>query len=105
MNQQIQWLAWGCKMAKNYNKGKVIGMNQGKQPTQSQNININPDDLVDVVCDKCGCQTFSQVFLFKKLSAVLSPTGKDTMVPLQTYKCTDCGHINKDFLPKEKPNA
>jgi hypothetical protein len=98
-------------MAKNYNKGKVIGMdrkpglNMNQKQAQQQNININPDDLVDVVCDKCGCQTFSQVFLFKKLSAVLSPTGKDTMVPLQTYKCTDCGHINKDFLPKEKPNA
>tara|TARA_R100000152_G_C6741049_1_gene164837 strand:+ start:613 stop:891 length:279 start_codon:yes stop_codon:yes gene_type:complete len=92
-------------MAKNYNKGKVIGMNQKQAQPQQQNININPDDLVDVVCEKCDCQTFQHVFLFKKLSAVLSPTGKDTMVPLQTYKCTDCGHINKDFLPKEKPNA
>ena len=101
-------------MAKNYNKGKVIGMDRKSglnmnHPTQqaakNANVQINPDDLEDIVCEKCGCQTFSQVFLFKKLSAVLAPTGRDTMVPLQTYKCTDCGHINKEFLPKDKPDA
>tara|TARA_R110001592_G_scaffold316154_2_gene592401 strand:- start:1207 stop:1482 length:276 start_codon:yes stop_codon:yes gene_type:complete len=91
-------------MAKNYNKGKVIGMNQTQQQPK-QNININPSDLVDVLCEKCECQTFTQVFLFKKLSAVLSPTGKDTMVPLQTYKCTECGHMNSEFLPKDQPGA
>ena len=94
-------------MAKNYNKGKVIGMgNQGPaRDKKGLDVQINPSDLVDVVCEKCECQSFEMVFLFKKLSAVLSPTGKDTMVPLQTYRCTDCGHINKEFLPKEPANA
>ena len=69
------------------------------------NVNINPRDLTDVVCEKCGCQTFQPAFLFKKLSAVLSPTGKDSLIPLQVYKCTDCGHINDGFLPKEKADA
>ncbi len=72
-------------------------MNQGAQA----NLNINPNDLDDIVCEKCGCQTFVQAFLFKKLSAVMSPTGRDTLVPLQTYKCSDCGHMNSDFLPKQ----
>jgi DNA-directed RNA polymerase subunit RPC12/RpoP len=83
--------------------GKEIPMNQG--PTRENaglNVNINPGDLEDVVCEKCGSQTFSQVFLFKKLSAVLSPNGKDTFVPMQTYKCTECGHINKEFLSKNR---
>ena len=64
----------------------------------------NPEDLEDVVCNKCECQTFEPVMLFKKLSAVLSPTGKETLVPLQVYKCTDCGHINSGFLPKSHPD-
>ena len=64
---------------------------------QQQQININPDDLVDVVCEKCGCQVFTPAFLFKKLSAVLSPNGKDSMIPLNVFKCNDCGHINKEF--------
>ena len=78
--------------------GKEIKMNPGQQA----NINLNPEDLEDVLCEKCESQTFSQVFLFKKLSAVLSPNGKDTFVPMQTYKCTDCGHINKEFLAKNR---
>tara|TARA_R100001443_G_scaffold115919_1_gene134871 strand:- start:1320 stop:1577 length:258 start_codon:yes stop_codon:yes gene_type:complete len=84
--------------------GKEIKMNQGNM-NQQQQIQLNPNDLEDIICDKCGCQTFQSVFLFKKLSAVLSPTGKDTLVPMQTYKCTDCGHINQEFLPKDKPDA
>ncbi len=78
--------------------GKEINMNPGQQ----QQIKLNPNDLEDVVCEKCENQTFEPVFLFKKLSAVLSPSGKDTMVPMQTYRCTECGHMNKEFLPKEQ---
>ena len=73
--------------------GKEIKMNTNK-------VNINPNDLEDVVCDKCKSQCFEPTFLFKKLSAVLSPTGQETMVPLQIYRCADCGHINDIFLPK-----
>ena len=81
--------------------GKEINMNPGAPGQQKANINLNPEDLEDIFCEKCGNQTFRQVFLFKKLSAVLSPTGKDTMVPLQTYECTACGHMNQEFLPKK----
>ena len=67
---------------------------------QNPQVNINPDDLTDVVCEKCGNQTFTMAFLFKKISAVLSPNGQESMIPLQIYKCDECGHINKEFLPK-----
>ena len=87
--------------------GKEINMNAGQ-------VNINPSDLTDILCEKCESQTFEPVYLFKKLSAVLSPTGnanitantlnvtgQATMVPLQIYRCADCGHINDMFLPKD----
>ena len=70
-----------------------------------QNININPDDLTDVVCDECGGQVFVPAFLFKKISAVLSPNGKASMIPLNVFKCDHCGHINKDFIPKNKDGS
>tara|TARA_X000001382_G_C3149009_1_gene172305 strand:+ start:352 stop:606 length:255 start_codon:yes stop_codon:yes gene_type:complete len=76
--------------------GKEIKMNQ---PQEAQ-MQINPNDLEDVVCEKCESQCFEPTFLFKRLSAVLSPNGKDTMIPLQIYRCADCGHINEVFLPK-----
>tara|TARA_R100001015_G_C4429373_1_gene27116 strand:- start:39 stop:290 length:252 start_codon:yes stop_codon:yes gene_type:complete len=64
-------------------------------------VNINPNDLEDITCDKCGSQCFQPVFLFKKLSAVLSPTGVENIIPMQLYRCADCGHINEAFLPKD----
>jgi len=79
--------------------GKEIPMNPNQQQA---NINLNPEDLEDVLCEKCENQMFEQIYLFKKLSAVLSPTGKDTFVPLQSYKCTECGHINAEFLAKNR---
>ena len=68
---------------------------------QNPQVKINPEDLTDVVCEKCENQTFTMAFLFKKISAILSPNGKESMIPLQVYKCDECGHINKEFLPKE----
>ena len=74
--------------------------NPGLQMNTSK-VQINPNDLEDIVCDKCGSQCFEQTYLFKKLSAVLSPNGQETMIPLQIYRCADCGHINDIFLPKK----
>ena len=71
---------------------------------QEQQFNINPEDLTDVVCESCGSQFFEPTFLFKKISAILSPNGKESMIPMQIYKCSDCGHVNKEFLPKN-PNG
>jgi hypothetical protein len=38
----------------------------------------------------------------RKLSALLSPTGQETMIPIPVFACAKCGHINKGFLPKEE---
>ena len=85
---------------------KTINMNNPgmKRENAGLNVNIKPSDLTDVVCEKCGEQTFEPVFLFKSISAVLSPTGKESLIPLQVYRCTECKHINSGFLPKENPN-
>ena len=64
--------------------------------------NIDFSQTTAEVCDKCGNDTFTQVLKMRKLSALLSPTGQETMIPIQTFVCTKCGHINPGFLPKEK---
>ena len=52
----------------------------------------------DVVCEKCNNNQFVPVFLMKQVPALLSPTGKDTMIPIQVFKCDKCSHINELFL-------
>jgi hypothetical protein len=83
--------------------GREINLNQNKE--QKQQLNINPNDLEDMLCEKCESQYFEPAFLFKKLSAIMSPSGKETLVPMQIYRCADCKHINEEFLPKDQPSA
>jgi len=68
---------------------------------EQQGLNIDFSQTTTVCCEKCENETFQQVYQMRKLSALLSPTGKPTMIPVQVFACTKCGHINSEFLPKE----
>ena len=72
--------------------------NNGQQPQ----MNVDFSQTTAEVCKKCENETFTQVFKMRKLSALLSPTGKPTMIPIQVFACAKCGHINPEFLPKEE---
>ena len=65
------------------------------------NINVNPEDLKDIICDDCGSKFFRQVQAFKRLNALISPTGKEQIVPVPVFRCDECGFINKEFRPVE----
>ena len=62
---------------------------------------MKPEDLKDVVCEQCKGRFFRQVNAFKRLSALISPTGKEQIVPVPTFRCDDCGYINEEFRPVE----
>ena len=64
-------------------------------------LNIDLSQTTASTCESCGNDTFVQVYRMRKLSALLSPTGKPTMIPIQVFACNKCGHINDAFLPKE----
>ena len=64
-------------------------------------LNIDFSQTTAEVCESCGNDTFQQVYQMRKLSALLSPTGQETMIPVQVFCCVKCGHIYKGFLPKE----
>jgi DNA-directed RNA polymerase subunit RPC12/RpoP len=86
---------------------KIIGMDGKKGPTRSKpglnaQINLKPQDMDDIVCEQCGGKYFRQVNAFKKMSALVSPTGKEQIVPVPTFRCDDCGYINKEFRIIEK---
>ena len=66
------------------------------------NINIGLNQTDEMSCNECGVTTFTPVFLLRKVSALVSPTGKETVFPIQVFACSSCGHVNKDFLPIEK---
>ena len=75
-------------------------MNNPQQPQ----MKVDLSQSTAVTCEACGHDVFIPAFKLRKLSALLSPHGKETMVPMQVFACAKCGHINDDFLPKEETN-
>ena len=50
-----------------------------------------------IQCEACGGSTFKQTLLLRKMSALLSPSGQETIIPMQVFACEKCGHENKEF--------
>jgi uncharacterized Zn finger protein len=79
----------------------VFDINGGGQP-ESQRINLDLNQAIDIECANCGNKFFHEVTFFKKISALLSPTGQEGIIPIPTYACLECGNINDEFLPIKK---
>ena len=60
---------------------------------------VKPEDLKDIVCENCGGRFFRQVHAFKRVPALISQSGKEEIVPVPTFRCDDCGHVNEEFMP------
>jgi predicted nucleic acid-binding Zn ribbon protein len=57
-------------------------------------------DASDMACEKCQELNFLQVVRLKKLSGLITGTGKDAVIPIPIYACASCGHVNAFFLQK-----
>lgn len=68
-----------------------------------QQLNFDINQTQGVVCEECNNVHFQQVLIIRKASGFLTGTGKPTYVPIPVFACTDCGHVNVEFLPKELP--
>jgi hypothetical protein len=40
----------------------------------------------------------------RKISALVSPEGRDGYIPIPMFHCTTCGAINDEFVPPELKN-
>lgn len=68
-------------------------------------MNVDLSNALDVSCEECGNFTFREVAFIKRVSALVSPTGKEAVVPVGTFACSQCGHVNKEFDPFRQPVA
>ena len=67
----------------------------GKDGQMQEQIDITKTSAVK--CEKCENSTFKQSLLLRKLSALVSPNGQETLVPVQVFACEKCGHVNSEF--------
>ena len=71
----------------------------GGMPQGQQQLDISKADTI--VCEECGNASFIQAFFLKKISALMSPTGKEAIIPMQVFSCGNCGAIPKNMLDQQ----
>lgn len=57
----------------------------------TQPVQIDLSQAPEVTCGKCENNVFLQGMQFRKISAILSPTGEEGMVPIPAFVCSKCG--------------
>ena len=69
-----------------------------KRKYQEPPQQIDIGDTETIVCEKCGNASFIQSFFLKRISPLVSPTGKEAIVPIQVFACGNCGTIPKNMM-------
>ena len=67
----------------------------GKDGQMQEQIDITKTSAIN--CESCENSTFKQSLLLRKLSALVSPNGQETLVPVQVFACEKCGNVNPEF--------
>lgn len=67
-----------------------------KQQTQ-----VNFEDTTPIVCDNCGGSVFNQALILRKVSKIIMASAEDGLMPVPTFYCIACNHVNKEFIPQE----
>lgn len=75
-----------------------------EQEQQQVNINVQLDKTLPVICEECGNQTFQEGLMLRKISKFLTATAKDSLLPIPTFVCMKCGHVNAEFIPPQLQN-
>ncbi len=69
------------------------------QQQQQQQISINPKDTTAIKCESCENEIFVEGFMLKKISAILSPSGREEMFNIPVPLCSMCG---KPFMGEKE---
>lgn len=83
----------------------MIDPNQSAQGGGQQMTPETIKNAKSIVCT-CGGMVFEEKMAFKKISAIMSPSGKEEIFPMNLVVCTSCGLVPEEFdthkiIPKE----
>ena len=64
-----------------------------QKPLPQQQVQVDLKDADTMKCQSCGNSIFIQGYVIKKISAIVSPTGKEVIAPIQVFNCGNCGEM------------
>ena len=60
---------------------------------EQQEANKLMENATDILCPKCGSPVYEKVAMIKKLSAIISPSGQEQIIPIEGFRCIECKYI------------
>jgi len=63
------------------------------KPLPKANVQVDLSDADTMKCQSCENPVFIQGYIIKKISAILSPTGKEVIAPIQVFNCGNCSEM------------
>ena len=75
------------------NKGKTINMNKQANVNGMANMSNPLKNTSDYKCEECGNLFFENKIIIKKKSGLLTPSGKDEIIPINVPVCSSCGKV------------
>ena len=79
-------------------RGKGLNVQGDKRKYQETPQQIDINDTETIICENCGNASFIQSFFLIRISPLVSPTGKEAIVPIQVFACGNCGTIPKNMM-------
>jgi predicted nucleic acid-binding Zn ribbon protein len=73
-------------------------MHPMRKPKQKAQVKVDLREAETIKCNECNNYLFIVSFVLKKLSAIVSPTGQESMIPVQVYSCGNCGKVAEGML-------
>ena len=69
-----------------------------RKPLPKAEVKVDLAQAETMKCEYCGNYLFITSTIIKRLSAIVSPTGQETLVPIDVYSCGNCGIVPKTML-------
>ena len=66
---------------------------KAQKPLPKAQVQVDLTDAETMTCMKCDNKIFIQGYVIKKISAIISPTGKEMIAPVQVFNCGNCGEM------------
>tara|TARA_R110002020_G_C15974931_1_gene747895 strand:- start:424 stop:663 length:240 start_codon:yes stop_codon:yes gene_type:complete len=63
------------------------------KPLPKKQVQVDLKDADTMKCQKCENSIFIQGYVIKRISAIVSPTGKEVIAPIQVFNCGNCGEM------------
>lgn len=60
-------------------------------PKQQQSVDLSQAETMK--CESCENSLFIESYVLKRISALVSPTGQEGVVPIQVFACGSCGEL------------